>query len=242
MSVKPPQTLGSILAAARERKGIELLRAARETHIRPAMLHKIESDDWSVFSHPSYSRLFLRDYAKYLGLTQEEIAPYLPEYGEPASVNAEYLSVFIEDKPSGRAPRSVREAAGEDVPRASKITIIVRFAVALLIAAGCLWGVYHWNQQRSDSTDIDKVLVQAEEVGAEVPEPVQTEPASPAEAPLAETTDMKPVPNSSSNGESTLALEGISAEMVWSSLHASQAGRGEVSLQLSVPPPAAQTR
>lgn len=84
-------TIGAILAKAREKKGLPLEKAAHDTRIRTSRLREIEADDFSQFSHPNYARMFLLDYAKYLGVPVPSIKSLLPERGECGAEGYQYL-------------------------------------------------------------------------------------------------------------------------------------------------------
>ncbi|HXI45159.1 MAG TPA: helix-turn-helix transcriptional regulator, partial [Candidatus Acidoferrales bacterium] len=56
------------LAAARERKGVDLGRAERDTKIRARYLGALERGDYRDLPGAVYTRGFLRNYAIYLGL------------------------------------------------------------------------------------------------------------------------------------------------------------------------------
>lgn len=84
-------TLGARFAAARQARGLPLEKAAHETRIRIQRLREIENDDLSHFSHPSYARMFLIDYAKYLGISVHEICDYLPAPGACGTEGYQYL-------------------------------------------------------------------------------------------------------------------------------------------------------
>jgi cytoskeletal protein RodZ len=70
---EPTATLGETLHAARERKGVDLFRAERDTKIRVKYLAALERSDFSQLPGTVYTRGFLRNYALYLGLDSEEI-------------------------------------------------------------------------------------------------------------------------------------------------------------------------
>jgi cytoskeletal protein RodZ len=67
----PP--VGEMLQLARERKGVDLYRAERDTKIRLRYLAALEDGDWSELPAPVYTKGFLRNYAIYLGLEPDEI-------------------------------------------------------------------------------------------------------------------------------------------------------------------------
>ncbi len=64
--------LGDRLVGAREGRGIDLLRAERETKIRRTYLAALERGDYAALPGAVYVRGFLRNYAQYLGLDPEE--------------------------------------------------------------------------------------------------------------------------------------------------------------------------
>ncbi|HVM63923.1 MAG TPA: helix-turn-helix domain-containing protein [Acidimicrobiales bacterium] len=66
-------TLPERLIAARERKGVDLLRAERETKIRARYLAALEAGDYADLPGSVYTKGFLRNYALYLGLDPEDV-------------------------------------------------------------------------------------------------------------------------------------------------------------------------
>lgn len=69
----PAPSLGEVLQAARERKGVDLYRAERDTKIRLKYLAALEDDDLAELPSPVYTKGFIRNYALYLGLEPEEV-------------------------------------------------------------------------------------------------------------------------------------------------------------------------
>jgi cytoskeletal protein RodZ len=61
------------LLAARERKGVDLFRAERETKIRMKYLAALEQGDYAELPGAVYTKGFLRNYALYLGLDPEDV-------------------------------------------------------------------------------------------------------------------------------------------------------------------------
>ena len=75
-------TLGEELLVARERKGVDLYRAERDTKIRARYLSALERDDYLALPGTVYTKGFLRNYALYLGLDPEDVLlHYRQEYG-----------------------------------------------------------------------------------------------------------------------------------------------------------------
>jgi cytoskeletal protein RodZ len=66
-------TLPERLLQARERKGVDLYRAERDTKIRARYLGALESGEYAELPGAVYTKGFLRNYALYLGLDPEEV-------------------------------------------------------------------------------------------------------------------------------------------------------------------------
>jgi cytoskeletal protein RodZ len=82
-----PAPLPERLYAARERKGVDLYRAERDTKIRARYLAALERGEYRELPGDVYTKGFLRNYALYLGLDPEEVvAQWRRERGDIAPV------------------------------------------------------------------------------------------------------------------------------------------------------------
>ncbi len=73
ISAQPAPSLPERLYDARERKGVDLYRAERDTKIRARYLGALERGDYRELPGAVYTKGFLRNYALYLGLDPDEI-------------------------------------------------------------------------------------------------------------------------------------------------------------------------
>lgn len=74
------------LSMARERKGVDLIRAERDTKIRVRYLSALEQGDYRDLPGAVYTKGFLRNYAIYLGLDPEDVLrQWRRERGDQAS-------------------------------------------------------------------------------------------------------------------------------------------------------------
>jgi cytoskeletal protein RodZ len=69
----PGPGLPDRLAAARERKGVDLVRAERDTKIRVRYLSALERGEYRDLPGAVYTKGFLRNYAIYLGLDPDDV-------------------------------------------------------------------------------------------------------------------------------------------------------------------------
>jgi hypothetical protein len=114
------------LAAARERKGVDLARAERDTKIRVRYLSALERGDYRELPGAVYTKGFLRNYAVYLGLDPEDVLrQWRHERGDQAS-----------PEPLVVPPKPIAEPAR---PLVFSPTIIVAALMTLGVVA---FGVY----------------------------------------------------------------------------------------------------
>ena len=78
------ESIGRRLEAARRAKGVTVSEAGRATRILAKHIEAMESDDFGALAAPVYAKSFLRMYARYLGLNEQEIlAEYEAHYAPP---------------------------------------------------------------------------------------------------------------------------------------------------------------
>lgn len=70
--------LGDWLRARREERGYDLDRVERDTRIGQGYIKAIEDEQYELLPAPVYARGFVRSYARYLGLDQEEALGRMP--------------------------------------------------------------------------------------------------------------------------------------------------------------------
>jgi len=119
-------TLPDRLVAARERKGVDLARAERDTKIRARYLSALERGDYRELPGSVYTKGFLRNYALYLGLDPDDVLhQWRRESGDVG-----------DPEPVTLSPRVVREP-----PR--PFVLSTRLVVAAVMTLGVvLFGVY----------------------------------------------------------------------------------------------------
>jgi len=130
------QTLGSVFAFARESRGIPLDQAAHETRIRIQCLRDLEGDNLSHLS-PGYARLFIMDYARYLGVPLGTIKDRLPEVGEFGTQGYEYIK---------NAPGPATEAARTPKARVNRSRAVFALLAVVLACIGGFQGYTIWRK------------------------------------------------------------------------------------------------
>ena len=164
--------IGARLAARRQKVGIPIEKAAKDTRIPVTRLRAIESDDFSSFSHPTYARLFLTDYANYLGVPLEDIREYLPGIKGLGSSDNNYLNVLL-SKPGF--------LQGEQFKSIRRLLFAVGALLGVLLLVGA--GIYSWRAWKK----IERVQPAAP-VAEVSPTPMAKPTPKPTLEPLAEAT------------------------------------------------------
>lgn len=96
------EEISQILIEARKKKGIDLEQATRDTNISKIFLIGLENDNYDDFPAETYVLGFLRNYAKYLGLDEEEIIKlYKQTKLQESAIPQE---VILSKEPSNKKP------------------------------------------------------------------------------------------------------------------------------------------
>jgi len=96
-------TLGSYLRAAREARGLDLRDAAQQTRISIGYLKAIENEDFNKLPGEVFVRGFLKNYARFLNLPDDEVMKRYSAIGKPQPAPA------APPAPEAEAPRPERQ-------------------------------------------------------------------------------------------------------------------------------------
>ena len=203
--------MGTRFAAAREKRGLSIEQVASETRIRAQRLREIERDDYSQFSHPSYARMYVIDYAKYLGLPISRIRRLLPDAGVCGGDGYQYLQETACDYmrtnlPSGRRKRLL--------PKLVFASLLVLFSLA---------GLKLWTTWRDiERLDLNWLTGGDEPALTTAPKRQEATPAAARKPENGESAGTKPadpqVPGAEIPGRQTVPSEAESALLVGADL------------------------
>src|SRR5438132_13616275 len=98
-------SFGEELRQAREERGISLRQISDATHIGVRFLQAIESDNYSILPGGIFTRSFVRSYARYIGIDEEQaLARYNQQLeeqgGEPPRTPAARFEGIEDEEPS----------------------------------------------------------------------------------------------------------------------------------------------
>jgi cytoskeletal protein RodZ len=132
-------SFGEELRKERELRGISLKEIADATKISKRFLEAIERNDLAALPAPVFTRGFVREYARYLGLNAEEMVGRYGEYlrHHEAATQAEEAAKI--DSWNARSTGKIRAVAKPDVPlESSNRGSIIAFIVSVVVVAGLL--------------------------------------------------------------------------------------------------------
>lgn len=173
---------GARLAACRRKLGITIDKAAKDTRIPASRLRQIEADDFSGFAHPTYARLFLKDYATYLGVPVEEVRDRMPGAEGLGGKDNHYIEALLEGGGFFK---------DEQFKSIRRLLFALGILVLAVLAAGlAFWGWRTWRNlervnfsggvETAASADAPPLAVKAP---APAPSPSPAPPPSPTVSP-----------------------------------------------------------
>ncbi|MCX7712589.1 MAG: helix-turn-helix domain-containing protein [Chthoniobacterales bacterium] len=136
----PSLTLGKRLSSQRQARHLSIEDVARTLRLRANLIREIEQDDLRSFDHPSYARLTILSYSRFLGIPDAEILPWLPEPGSISSSNYQYMEHLSEPEPI--TPEDIYSPAPQKKKWPQTAIIITGLLILIVLAA---YGALLWN-------------------------------------------------------------------------------------------------
>ena len=133
-------TLGEKLRQAREERGISISEVAEQTRISSLYLKSIEDDNYKPLPGGIFNKGFVRSYAKYVGLDEQEA---LQDYARLIARNEDVAEV--------EQPRYRPEVLTDDARTASSMVPTIVFAgIILALMTGGILFVVNYIQNQPD--------------------------------------------------------------------------------------------
>jgi cytoskeleton protein RodZ len=167
-------SIGEALRRERMRRNLGLEQVARETKINVKLLEAIEAEDFSKLPGGVFAKSFVRQYARLLGLDEEEMVAELQQNYQPVPPAAREEAA-PEPPPAIDLPR-VPSWAGKASQSSSPLPALAGVVVVMLVCSA----VYAWWQKSSRP----EVVPAVESSGTAAPQ--APAPAAPAPAPKAQ--------------------------------------------------------
>jgi cytoskeleton protein RodZ len=157
-------TLGEELRRLREEKGVSLRQVSDATHIGSRFLQAIESDNYSSLPGGIFNRGFVRSYARYLGMNEEQA---LLLYNQQLEAQG------------GEAPRATPRFEGIEEEVGSPWGSVALILLILAILGAGIFTAYRWLR---GSAPADAGVI-AQQTPTATPAPAASPTASPTASP-----------------------------------------------------------
>jgi cytoskeleton protein RodZ len=172
-------SIGETLRRERIKRKLDLQGVSSELKISARMLEAIEAEDFGKLPGGVFARSFVRQYARLLGLDEDEISTELQRILEPQSVNPSQAQ-SLGKQPDIPLPRvEAWEAVGDKTSRGSKVLPPLAMVVVVMLVCS---GIYSW-WQHSHRPGTARPTVTAPTEAANTPAPSQPQSANPAPSP-----------------------------------------------------------
>jgi cytoskeleton protein RodZ len=142
--------LGTMLREERERQGLSIEDVSDRIKITRSCLAAIEDGNESVLPHPVYAKGFIKNYAKLLGVDQEDFSKRLAEVYQPEESAVRDVRL-VKDIPDDDCGCTSTPRRGIPAPKIPLVPALVCLAVVLVVI-GLVW--YLWTHVFSRSGDV----------------------------------------------------------------------------------------
>lgn len=132
-------TLGEKLRQAREERGFTLSEVSEQTRISSLYLESIEHDDYSKLPGGIFNKGFVKSYAKFVGVNEQEaLTDYSALLASTATSEESELKLY---KP---------EVLTDDRSGSSMVPTLIKAAIILGLMTAGIWGVLSYFRPSSD--------------------------------------------------------------------------------------------
>jgi cytoskeletal protein RodZ len=128
--------VGNKLREGRGRRGLSLEEVEAETKIRVRYLQAIENEEWDQLPEDTYTRAFIRTYARFLGLDGDRLAEDQRRSRGAARPGERLPRVDPRPRPVVRKPKRRRGGISPRVVAAVVTAVVVAALLAIGLATG----------------------------------------------------------------------------------------------------------
>ena len=152
-------SFGEELRREREIRGISLKEIADATKISRRFLEAIERNDHKTLPAPVFTRGFVREYARYLGLNSEEMVNRynFAAAGDDRIEKSDHLERLVHPEPATPAPQPAKKT-GIPPPYARIDRNVIVTAIIIAALAGVTWWAVATKRLRTTGSTPDPVV------------------------------------------------------------------------------------
>lgn len=192
-------SVGEQLRRERLAKGLSLDQISRETKISARLLEAIEKDNFETLPGGVFAKSFVRQYARFLGLDEEELAAAVEKSINPAGELPSF-TVATPAQPAIKVPRMIEwESAGR-----SNSSVLPALAMVVAVMLVCS-AVYAWWQRSRRPASLAPAHIAMKQEAPAKPQPAVAAPVVPPAASNPETPAKAEVETAAAPAETTPA-------------------------------------
>src|SRR5690348_11043592 len=143
-------SIGETLRQERARRNLDLDRISKDLKISPRMLQAIEGDRFDQLPGGVFTKSFIRQYARYLDLDEDEIGRELQHVLEPTPVPASSSNPAPAEPI--HVPRVKRWDSVGDAPRFQWASSLKSLGLVVLVTLACSTVYTWWQRERRTPT------------------------------------------------------------------------------------------
>jgi len=167
-------SVGETLRRERLRKDLGLEQISRETKISARLLEAIENDQFDLLPGGVFAKSFVRQYARFLGLDEEEMAAEVEKAVNPVGDLPNFAGA---PEPAFKVP-PVAEWEGAGRSSSSVLPALALVVAVILVCSG----FYAWWQRSRRPAPVTPPPAAAQKAPATPPKPAERPPITPAVA------------------------------------------------------------
>src|SRR5580658_4575635 len=134
-------SVGDTLRTERLRKNLSLEQIARETKINSHLLDAIETNQFDLLPRGVFAKSFVRQYARFLGLDEEEMAAEVQRAMDPGAGLPSFA--VVPAQPAYKVPKVTRWEGAGARQNSSALPSLAMLVVVMLVCSG----IYAWWQR-----------------------------------------------------------------------------------------------
>jgi cytoskeleton protein RodZ len=174
-------SVGESLRRERLRKELSLEQISSETKISARQLEAIEKDQFELLPGGVFAKSFVRQYARFLGLDETEMAAEVEKAIHP--VGDPPMFPVAPSEPAFKVPR-VSQWEGSGQPRSSILPALALVVAVVLVCSA----VYAWWQRSRQPSAAAQPVAAAQKAPTVIPKTAEPATAPPAAPPKQETS------------------------------------------------------
>src|ERR1039457_2768502 len=168
-------SVGETLRRERLRKDLGLEQISRETKISARLLDAIEKDQFELLPGGVFAKSFVRQYARFLGLDEEEMAAEVEKAINPVGDLPSFAGT--RSQPAFKVP-PVAEWEGTGRSNSSVLPALALVVAVMLVCSA----VYAWWQRSRRPAPVTPPIAAAQKAPAPAPKTAEPAPVTPAVA------------------------------------------------------------